>query len=577
MNSTNGFVSDWRASRRLLPRSQHPALKKLLHALENTTETNRKHDRAQINGRPRHPRPIIINGKAFDIGDAPRCSVHRDKVNPAKSLILWSAPKEARQAGYKPKSKKVWKGVAPNKEECDLIRREAWLLEHEFQVWQRANPVAEQPQPPVSLEEHRAKRNSHDEPPPPASPDDYRNSGSVGAAEQWRKQLLRNKNGEVRANLANALIALRHDPVWQGVLGHDEFAGQTVMIRRPPFAAGQNNWSPRAWLPNDDALTTEWMQHAGIGIRTDIAAQAIETAARNNIFHPVRDYLSGLVWDCKERVARWLSIYLGVEQSPYAQDVGRSALVAAVARVMRPGCKADHVLILEGPQAVGKSDTIKILGGAWFTDEIADLGSKDAAMQTAGTWLIEVAELDAMSRTEVSKIKAFITRTTDRFRPPYGRRVVEVPRQCVFWGSTNSDEFLKDETGGRRFWPVKVTNVDRTALRRDRDQLWAEAVALFKGGSKWWITDSDVARAAEVEQQQRYVRDPWQSAIEGFVANRDDTSVEEIFDDLFHMDKSRRTQIDQTRIARALKAANFERYQRRAGQIRHWRYRRRER
>ncbi|HEY2528179.1 MAG TPA: virulence-associated E family protein, partial [Xanthobacteraceae bacterium] len=163
----------------------------------------------------------------------------------------------------------------------------------------------------------------------------------------------------------------------------------------------------------------------------------------------------------------------------YTAAVGTCMLIAAVARIYEPGCKADAVPIFEGKQGLLKSTAIKTMFYPWFTDELADLGSKDAAMQTRGIWGIEISELDAMTRGEVSKIKAFVSRTTDRFRPPYGKRVIESKRSCVFVGSTNSDDYLKDASGARRFQPVDLGvtgDIDIEGLRRDRDLLWAEAV-----------------------------------------------------------------------------------------------------
>jgi hypothetical protein len=161
-----------------------------------------------------------------------------------------------------------------------------------------------------------------------------------------------------------------------------------------------------------------------------------------------------LHWDGVERLDRWLSTYLGADDSDYSRAVGSRWLISAVARTFQPGAKADCCLILEGPQGIRKSTALRTIAGEYFTDELADLGSKDAAMQTRGVWIIELSELDSLSHAEVARIKAFMSRTTDRFRPPYGMRLVESPRQCVFAGTVNHGTYLRDETGGRRFWPI---------------------------------------------------------------------------------------------------------------------------
>jgi putative DNA primase/helicase len=266
---------------------------------------------------------------------------------------------------------------------------------------------------------------------------------------------------------------------------------------------------------------------------------------------------------------------------------------------MQPGVKADHMLILEGPQGSKKSSAIKMLAGAdWFTDELAEIGSKDAAQQMRGVWVVEFAELDAISRAEVSRIKAFLTRTTDRYRPPYERYVITVPRQCVFAGSVNPETYLRDETGNRRFWPVRCGDIDIDALARDRDQLWAEAVARYRAGAIWWLDDPELIALAKAEQDQRYQADAWDARIDrwlvyerrrvnrGYAGYDDwhdeeveraspmtDVSVGEILEGALGIEPGRWTKADQMRIGAYLKMKRWERYQARNGQFREWRYR----
>jgi predicted P-loop ATPase len=306
--------------------------------------------------------------------------------------------------------------------------------------------------------------------------------------EAWRQHLILTKTDTPKPLLANAITALREAPAWHGVLAYDQFAMETIVDAAPPWDSKTLGWLSRAWSSHDDLLTAEWLQRAGISVNAATAAQAVEAVARDRSFHPVRDYLSNLQHDGVSRLDTWLSTCLGAEQTTYNATVGRAMLIAAVARIDKPGCKVDTVPIFEGAQGARKSTAVRALFDPWFSDELADLGSKDAAMQTRGVWGIEVSELDAMSRMEVSRIKSFITRTTDRFRPPYGSRIIESPRSCVFWGTTNSDGYLKDETGGRRFWPVKIGKINIVLLQEIRDQLWAEAVVLYEAGADWWIT-----------------------------------------------------------------------------------------
>lgn len=220
-----------------------------------------------------------------------------------------------------------------------------------------------------------------------------------------------------------------------------------------------------------------------------------------------------------------------------------------------------------------KSTALKTLADPWFTDEIAELGSKDAAMQTRGVWIIEIAELDSMSRADVSKIKGFISRTTDRFRPPYGKRLIESSRQCVFAGSVNHSTYLRDETGGRRFWPVACTRILIDELQRDRDQLWAEAVARYRAGEHWWLDTTELTLAAEQEQADRYEGDAWEGPIKTWIEERDSVSVEDIL--LICLDKAKATwtPFDKTRVARCLRALGWERFRAGPRTSREWRYR----
>lgn len=413
-----------------------------------------------------------------------------------------------------------------------------------------------------------------------------------GGRPSWIGKLILSEFGEPRSNLANAITALRHAPEWQGVLGFDEFRAGACLIGHPPWGGFT---AIREWTETDDRLSTEWLQRAGIDVRSDTVSQAVETVARETSFHPVRDYLSSIAWDGQPRLERWLIDHLSVDDTAYARAVGTRWMIAAVARIFQPGCKADCALILEGAQGIRKSTALRTLAEPWFTDELADLGSRDAAMQTRGAWVIELAELDAVSRAEVSRIKAFMSRTTDRFRPPYGRRLVESPRSCVFAGSVNDDAYLRDASGGRRFWPVRCGEIDVGALVAARDQLWAEAVVRFRAGEPWWLDDRDLIDAAAVEQSARLQRDAWEERIRDWcetetvtddhgygpptvrrIPRRDpirDTTMSELLGAALGIEVGRWNRGDQQRVAAILTAAGWSRYQRREGERREWRWR----
>lgn len=333
-------------------------------------------------------------------------------------------------------------------------------------------------------------------------------SSNGNHAPDWRGNLLISSQGKLLAVLANAIIALRHAPEWQGVLAYNEFSSATVSLKPTPWGS-----PPGPWTDHEDRLAANWLQHAGIMVGIDVTAEAVQAAARDAAFHPVRDYLNSLAWDGEPRAAGWLTTWLGVAPTRYSAAVGGRWLISAVARIFQPGCKADCCLILEGLQGTQKSTALETISSPWFTDEIADLGSKDASMQTMGAWLIEIAELDSMSRAEVSRIKGFMSRATDRFRPPYGRRLITAPRQCVFAGSVNPETYLRDETGNRRFWPVACNSIDIPGLAQSRDQLWAEALTLYREGAKWWLDSSELNQDAATEQEARLDRDIWEDLI----------------------------------------------------------------
>ena len=335
----------------------------------------------------------------------------------------------------------------------------------------------------------------------------------------WSHKLRLDLAGQPERNEANVITALSCDEAFAGAIVFDEFRQEIVVTRPLPWDAS-GEAAPRPWTDGDDVRAAEWLQRRELNVTPMTVSRSVGAVAREITVHPVRDHLGALAWDGVPRIETWACRYLGAEDTAFNRSVGALWLISAVARIFRPGVKADHMLVLEGPQGARKSTALKILAGEdWFTDELPDLGSKDAAMHMQGVWIIEIAELDAIGKAEVSRIKAFLTRTTDRFRPPYGRYTIEVPRQCVFAGTVNPDTYLRDETGNRRFWPVRCGTIDIDALARDRDQLWAEAVARFRGGAIWWLDTPELIAAATAEQEKRYQADAWDDLIEHWLTH----------------------------------------------------------
>lgn len=288
----------------------------------------------------------------------------------------------------------------------------------------------------------------------------------------WERDIIRNEDGKVVPRMTNAILFLMNHRDVAGALAFDTFAGSVSIVKRPPWELDDGtDWQPRALSDNDVTWATAWLESKGLAMKGPAIHAACIAAAQRNSFNPAIDWLCEQKWDGDERLSTWLTYYLGADDTPYVRTVGRKWLIGAVARIMRPGCKMDAMLIWEGPQGIGKSKAARIMGTfgdrSYFTDEISDIGSKDAAMQLQGVAIVEIAELNALDRSDVNAIKAWLTRTTDRYRPPYGRMIVEAPRQCVLLGTVNPDGsgYMQDATGARRFWPVTVTGCNHDDLK----------------------------------------------------------------------------------------------------------------
>jgi putative DNA primase/helicase len=262
--------------------------------------------------------------------------------------------------------------------------------------------------------------------------------------------------------------------------------------------------------------------------------RAVLLVAEANAYHPVRAWLDGLRWDKTLRVRHWLRDYAGAADDDYTSEVAQWWMVSAVARIYKPGCKVDHMLILEGEQGIRKSSLLEAIcpERSLFRDTPIDLGHKDSFGALRGKWILEWAELDSLDRSDFRKVKAYVSSPVDSYRPPYAKRDVDAERQCVFAGTTNEPQYFPDPTGNRRFWPVRCTRADPEELSRVREQLWAEAVHWFQEGAQWWPSTSQSINRATDAQEQRRKEHPWEATIAIFLATRAEVCVGDVLDHL---------------------------------------------
>jgi hypothetical protein len=299
-----------------------------------------------------------------------------------------------------------------------------------------------------------------------------------------------------------------------------------------------------------------------------------------NQYDPLLQFLNNLQWDGVPRIDTWMRDYLKAEDSVLTRAISRISLIAAVRRARHPGCKFDQIIVLESDEGFGKSSAIETLAGGrdFFSDQqVLGLDEKTQQEAAVGVWLFELADLKGLRRSEVEHVKAFCSRTVDRARPAYGRFRVDKPRRCIYWASTNEDDYLKSDTGNRRFWPVRVGEVDLVGLAQAREQLWAEA-ALAEAQGESIILDRKLWSVARAEQDDRLEREPWAELIERYVMKerlQDVTIPQVLVDNQFV--QLRPEALDQramNRAARALKALGFIKYRKREGKGLVWRYRR---
>lgn len=382
---------------------------------------------------------------------------------------------------------------------------------------------------------------------PPAPP-----PAATGA--DWESALILTESGHIRSCEANAHTILFH--TWGNAVRWDERAHEVQFAEEPPKwdeadAPAKMPGTGDRWDPDtDDPRLQRWLQRNwGVSISTAAAYQAILILAKKRPVNPLADWLRSLKWDGTKRMDNWLSSYCKAEDNQYTRLAGRWWLISAVARAIDPGCKVDSFLILENRrQGIKKSLTFETLAGAeWFSDSEIAVGDKDGYVRLASrVWIHELGELASLGRVEQTKLRAFFTSRVDRYRPPYGKAEQEIPRHAVFCGTTNDSAYLKDDSGNRRYWPVKVHGTDIELLARDREQLWAEAVVAYLSADRRWWPETDEERALFGEEQElRRSKHPWEAPIAEYLSTRDEVPLHEILSSCLGIPVDRQTRGDQ--------------------------------
>ena len=341
--------------------------------------------------------------------------------------------------------------------------------------------------------------------------------------ESWDTRIIY-KGKFISDCLANAELFLSHMPDWRGVLAYDEFAERVVFRRRPPFM--RSGPTSGEWSDYLDTITAIWLQRVHESeFSPNKVGQAVEVVARANRFHPVREALEALPeWDGIDRLEMWPMDYVGVKDSQYARLVAKWSGMAIVKRVLYPGCKHDYCLVLEGPQGDGKSAVARIFGWDWFGDTDLNIENKDSLLSLPGHLVYEIAEMGSLMKAEERKQKSFLSRQDDEYRPVFGKRLIKVPRQCTFWGTTNESEYLKDPTGARRFWPLLTRETsddfDLNGLKVAHPMLMAEALARVRAGERTWPTKEEQRDLFDPEQRRRGMPEPFDEILGRWISQQ---------------------------------------------------------
>lgn len=408
---------------------------------------------------------------------------------------------------------------------------------------------------------------------PPLEAYDY-NRDAVSVPDiDWMSRIIwkNEKTGEYHKDfcLNNAEVILSHKAPIGGCFVLDTFLNKKTVVRPLPWDEPKGFYV-REVTNNDIVRVQTWLELQGIKLGKSVVNDVLELVCANNTINPAIDYLDALVWDKQPRLDKWLAYYMGAEDQPaeYLARVGACWIIAAAKRIYNPGTPFHHMLVLEGGQGAMKSTSLRALATfgkdksvAYFSDRITFemIDRADFATHADGNVILEFQELSGMGKKDRNKIKQWITQDTDEFRRPYDHITTKFPRKFVLAGTTNESQYLNDPTGDRRFWPVRVGRIDIEALRRDKEQLWAEAVFRAKAGELWYIEPNDpVYKMMQAEQSVRFSGDVWEDIILNYLSGKNHVKPDDILADVLKIETGRRTNGDKARVTDILKRAGFE-------------------
>ncbi len=370
------------------------------------------------------------------------------------------------------------------------------------------------------------------------------------------------QHGNPKKTLRNAVNYFYLWPDLKGTVRFNSFTGNLEVARALPWQKKRTR--SKIWEDSDIVLMKYYLAKKLKGTEFSINTlwEAAQTAGKRHSYHPIREYVSSIKWDGVKRLDSWLSTYCGAQENSYTSTVGRKLLIGMVSRIFVPGVKFDYCLILEGAQGIGKSTVCAILGGEWYGDVVLDPHARDTIDAIRGKWVIELSEMEVTRRAEAQALKAFISRTTDRTRLAYERSTKDFPRQCVFVGTINPDEmgYLSDNTGNRRFWPVKCSgNFDLDGFKKAKDQLIAEAYLAYQTGEDLYLS-GDVAKMAEIEQGARQHVDPWHDVVADWLEAQTEVkelSMQQVYELILGGNMKSITRAEQSRLGRILSAMGW--------------------